>query len=51
MKKSRKLKMSAGELLAAKLNGDASITNEDIANATKNFFESRGVKCTITSQP
>jgi hypothetical protein len=39
--------MTPGELLALQLSGDTTISNEDINNATVNFFQDHGVKCTI----
>lgn len=39
--------LTPGELLARQISGDESITNDDIEKATKDFFESKGINCTV----
>jgi hypothetical protein len=43
--------MTPGEMLAKKLRGDKSIANADIGKATKEYFESRGISCTVETVP
>lgn len=42
--------MTAGEMMAKMLQGDDSISMDDINKATVKFFGDRGVDCTITSE-
>ena len=42
--------MTVGEMMARRLQGDDSISMDDINKATVNFFESKGVSCTINTE-
>lgn len=42
--------MTAGELMAKLLQGDKSVSMKDVEKATVNFFESKGVNCTISEK-
>lgn len=39
--------MTPGEMLAKKLRGDSSISNDDIEKATVEFFTAAGCNCTM----
>ena len=45
------MNLTPGELLSRQLKGDASVSNEDIENATVDYFKERGVNCKIIEKP